>query len=298
LEDDRNLGEEAGLNRFVMRGLLRGLGALVVLGVGGVCPGQEANGEQAERFLERFDKNGDGTLEISELSEKMRQRAATFDGDGELSLGELGKLGERMRAPGGGGERPSRRPGEENTPPAQGERSEDTLKVGDGAPNFILPLASGEGDVTLAKFLDGKPTVLVFGSLTCPPFRSRMLQFDPIYQKYADEVNFLMVYTREAHPESTIYVNREGEEVLEKIEQTDDLEERMDHARVCGPTLKFKFPTVVDKEDNAVNEAYAGWPSRFVVVGADMRVAYDGGPGPSGFQPEALEAWLAGVVGK
>ncbi|MEM7145894.1 MAG: deiodinase-like protein [Verrucomicrobiota bacterium] len=255
----------------------------------------EASGPAA-RLLERYDKNDDGMLEISDLSENLQVRAKRFDanGDGKLDEAELGELAGRM---GGGGTGAQRRPGEENTPPAKGERSPDTLGVGDEAPDFVLPLASGEGTIRLSAYLDGKPTVLVFGSLTCPPFRSRMLQFDPIYQKYAGEVNFLMVYTREAHPESTIYVNRDGEEVLETIEQTDDMAQRMDHAQVCGPTLKFTFPTVVDKEDNFVNQAYAGWPSRFVVVGADMRVAFDGGPGPQGFQPAELAAWLAAEVG-
>lgn len=67
-------------------------------------------------------------------------------------------------------------------------------------------------------------------------------------------------------------------------------------APVCGPTLKFTFPTVVDEVDNKVSEAYAGWPSRFVVVGQDGRIAFDGGPGPQGFQPAELEKWLAAEV--
>ena len=66
----------------------------------------------------------------------------------------------------------------------------------------------------------------------------------------------------------------------------------MEHASYGGPTLKFTFPTVIDKVDNKVNTDYAGWPSRFVVVGVDGRIAYDGGPGPQGFQPRALEGWL------
>jgi len=42
---------------------------------------------------------------------------------------------------------------------------------------------------------------------------------------------------------------------------------------------------------------YAAWPERLYLVGTDGRVAYAGGPGPSGFSPaelqEAIDAVLA-----
>jgi type I thyroxine 5'-deiodinase len=49
---------------------------------------------------------------------------------------------------------------------------------------------------------------------------------------------------------------------------------------------------VVDKDDNKVNAAYAGWPERLVVVGVDGKIAYYGGPGPFGFRPNEVEDWL------
>lgn len=248
----------------------------------------------------RVDRNRDGLIDATEAPPALGRRMSQFDtnGDGKLDPKEFASVAERMRQAKGAGSGPGqkgsmRREGETNAPPAQAERHPDKLKVGDIAPDFTLPLAVGEGEITLSKFGDGKPVVLVFGSLTCPPFRERMLAFDPIYQKYRDRAAFLMVYTREAHPESTIYIRKGDEEILQKIEQTDRMDERMEHARVCGPTLKFTFPTVVDKVDNKVNAAYAGWPSRFVVVGADGKIAFDGGPGPRGFQPDELEKWLA-----
>ena len=38
--------------------------------------------------------------------------------------------------------------------------------------------------------------------------------------------------------------------------------------------------------------AYAGWPDRLYVVGADGRIVYRGGPGPGGFRPQEVEEWL------
>jgi hypothetical protein len=57
-------------------------------------------------------------------------------------------------------------------------------------------------------------------------------------------------------------------------------------------TLKLNIPTVIDREDNRVNAAYAGWPDRLYVVGIDGRVAYQGGPGPGGFKVGEIEEWL------
>lgn len=49
------------------------------------------------------------------------------------------------------------------------------------------------------------------------------------------------------------------------------------------------MPTVIDGVDNAVASAYGGWPDRLYLVGADMRIAYQGGEGPFGFKPDELE---------
>jgi hypothetical protein len=115
---------------------------------------------------------------------------------------------------------------------------------------------------------------------------------EQLYQSYKDRAEFLLVYIREAHPDSVLFVARDGEESLEKVLQTDSLDARSANAQVCCETLKLSFPAVVDRDDNFVNEAYAGWPDRFVIVGSDGRVAYYGPPGPGGFRPREVEEWL------
>lgn len=102
----------------------------------------------------------------------------------------------------------------------------------------------------------------------------------------------MLVYIREAHPDSVLFVPRGGKEVLQKVGQTETAEERAAHAEVCLAALKLSVPTVIDKDDNAVNAAYAGWPDRLYVVGVDGAVAYKGGPGPGGFKTAEVEDWL------
>ena len=89
-----------------------------------------------------------------------------------------------------------------------------------------------------------------------------------------------------------LLVERQGEKVLDVIGQTDSVEDRSKTALVCAGSLDLSIPTVVDGDENAVNAAYAGWPDRLVVVGADGKIAYYGGMGPGGFKPNEVENWL------
>lgn len=61
---------------------------------------------------------------------------------------------------------------------------------------------------------------------------------------------------------------------------------------MCTTTLKLTMPTIIDREDNKVNTAYAGWPDRLYIVGKDGKLAYVGGPGPGGFRVNQVEQWL------
>jgi hypothetical protein len=102
-----------------------------------------------------------------------------------------------------------------------------------------------------------------------------------------------MVYVREAHPDSVIYARDEkGGEALQKFVQTNDLKLRSEHAQSCSRTLSLSFPMLVDKPDNQVNTAYAGWPIRLVIVGTDGKIIDPGAPGPRGFDVKKVAAWL------
>ena len=57
---------------------------------------------------------------------------------------------------------------------------------------------------------------------------------------------------------------------------------------------------LVDGMDDAACRAFSAWPERIYILGADGRIAYQGGHGPYDFHPEearaALEAMLGGAV--
>jgi hypothetical protein len=79
--------------------------------------------------------------------------------------------------------------------------------------------------------------------------------------------------------------------ILETIEwSTDAIEERRGVAGQCAETLQYGIRTYVDEIDDAVNQAYAAWPTRLCLVGMDGRVVYARGLGPFGFKPAQLGA--------
>jgi len=74
------------------------------------------------------------------------------------------------------------------------------------------------------------------------------------------------------------------------------IKERRQIAGECDEALKYGIRTYVDEMDDAVNKAYAAWPTRLYLVGVDRVVAYAGGLGPFGFKPsefaKAIETYL------
>ena len=102
-------------------------------------------------------------------------------------------------------------------------------------------------------------------------------------------MHFLLVYIREAHPEEGWIIpenRRSGIAVHEPA--TDD--ERSSVASTCAVKLEVRMPVAIDGVDNAVASAYGGWPDRLYLIGSDRRIVFQGGEGPFGFKPDALEA--------
>lgn len=56
------------------------------------------------------------------------------------------------------------------------------------------------------------------------------------------------------------------------------------------------IPALIDRMDDAVNQAYLGWPDRLYLIDTDGRIAYAGDCGPFFFSVEemvsAIEALL------
>lgn len=118
-----------------------------------------------------------------------------------------------------------------------------------------------------------------------------------MYKTYQEDVEFYLVYIREAHPVDGWQVRTNVREGIE-FKQPTNKEERKGVAKTMCTKLELSMPTLIDGLDDAVGKAYSGWPDRLYLVGKDGKIAYKGGPGPRGFQPAELEAAIRQVLGK
>jgi hypothetical protein len=119
-----------------------------------------------------------------------------------------------------------------------------------------------------------------------------------LYKQYHDQVQFLSIYIREAHPKDGWWlgggllgkVMKKGiPKTATEIYDPTTIEERRSVAGQCEESLQYGIRTYVDEMDDPVSKAYAAKPTRLYLVGADGRVVYAGGLGPYGFSPGALK---------
>jgi tetratricopeptide (TPR) repeat protein len=162
------------------------------------------------------------------------------------------------------------------------------LKV---ARRFDLEKSDGSGKVRIDAPVAGKPTVLVFGSYSCPNFRAAAPALNDMAKQYARKAGFLLVYIREAHAtdqwQSTI---NEREQI--QLAPAASREQKHEYATMCQRKLHLQFPSVVDGLDNAAEKAYSAWPSRVYVISAEGRIRYSSGLTEQEFDAVALRKAL------
>jgi len=119
-----------------------------------------------------------------------------------------------------------------------------------------------------------------------------------LYEKYNNRVQFLSIYIREAHPVDGWWLgkglfgkmlDRFAPKAATDVYDPQTMVERRQTAGQCQTSLDYGIHTYVDEMDDAVNIAYAAWPTRLYLVGIDGRVVYAGGLGPYDFKPAKLE---------
>lgn len=115
---------------------------------------------------------------------------------------------------------------------------------------------------------------------------------ESLHRRFADRVEFFVVYIREAHPTDAWQVEaNEREGVL--FTQPTTFEERIAVANACSLRLDLSIPTLVDDMNNSTDLEYYALPDRLYLVGKDGRIAFRGAPGPFGFVAADLEQAIA-----
>jgi len=110
-------------------------------------------------------------------------------------------------------------------------------------------------------------------------------------QRYAGRARFLTIYIKEAHPEDEWQMTANEKESV-CYPQPKTLAQRVAIANDFVRRFHYGVPLAVDPIDNRANALYAGWPERFYIVDEGGVIVYKGKPGPFGYHPEEVEAWL------
>ncbi|MGZ4839678.1 MAG: peroxiredoxin family protein [Terriglobales bacterium] len=132
---------------------------------------------------------------------------------------------------------------------------------GESAPDLEGRTLDG-GKVRLKHLKGSKNVVLTFGSATCPFSAASIEGLNELYDDYAgDDVEFLLVYVREAHP---------GEK-LGRHQSFDDKKEAAERFRA---EERVKIPILVDDLNGKIHRRYGGLPNPTYIIDKSGRVAF------------------------
>jgi peroxiredoxin len=150
------------------------------------------------------------------------------------------------------------------------------LRVGQPAPDFAVLSLDGN-PVRLSDFRSRKHVVFEFGCITAPVFINDIASLNHLhFQFQGDDIQFLIVYTRESVPQGERY--RPHTSMDQKLAYAGDLQ-RLENVQ---------FPVLVDTLEGDAHRAYGLWPSPVYVVDKDGLIVYKA----SWLFPEELELVL------
>jgi hypothetical protein len=151
-------------------------------------------------------------------------------------------------------------------------------KPGSLAPDFELTSVDGK-TVRGSSLWSAKPTVLMLGSYTCPMFRDNVDDFEALARDFGNQVNFIVLYTVEAHPKGDPspytgreWVRKENEKIGLLLPQPKTIQERTERAQACVHAMKLTMPVIIDNMENGTWKAYGSAPNSAYLIGQDGKV--------------------------
>lgn len=140
----------------------------------------------------------------------------------------------------------------------------DNLKgprPGERAPDFVGRTLDGD-QVHLSEFRGKANVVLYFGSATCPMTASSVRGMDELARSYeGEDVLFLMVYVREAHPG-------------EKLPAHYTIEDKVAAAELLREQEDVEMPIIVDELNGTIHRKYGKVPNPTYIIDKSGHVAF------------------------
>lgn len=161
--------------------------------------------------------------------------------------------------------------------------SDKAPRPGERLPQFDLPLIDG-GHIDTTDFAGRKPMLIVTGSLSCPMTASSNSLLKEMYQEFGQDIDFLMLMVREAHPG-------------EHLEQPRSLDQKRDYARALQARDGLPFPIAIDDLDGKVHQAFDSKPNAVWLADANGSILYRGlWVGDDAGLVQALDAAVRGIL--
>ena len=138
--------------------------------------------------------------------------------------------------------------------------AKDAVGPGDPVPSFELVTTDGDRPVNADVFGD-KPVLIIFGSMTCPNTASAAPSVQALYEEFGDDVRFIMVYVREAHPG-------------EYITQAETMDVKLEHARALKKFFDIQWTVAADNIDGELHRALDPKPNSAVLINREGIIVF------------------------
>lgn len=144
-----------------------------------------------------------------------------------------------------------------------GEAAFSGPEPGARAPDFKAKALDGDGETVRLSDYEGKKNVLlVFGSVTCPMTAGSIRGINELYNEFrGDEIEFLFVYVREAHPGEKIPAHR-------------SLADKIRAGRLLRDEEEIQMPVLVDDVRGSIHRKYSLLPNPVFLIDKSGRIAF------------------------
>jgi hypothetical protein len=133
-------------------------------------------------------------------------------------------------------------------------------EAGERAPDFSAETLDGE-TLHLSDYRGRKNVLLIFGSATCPMTAATIGELNALGHEVRDDVEFLFVYVREAHPG-------------ERVPAHQSAGEKASAARLLREEEEITMPVLVDDMHGTIHRKYSGLPHPAFLIDKSGRIAF------------------------
>ena len=136
----------------------------------------------------------------------------------------------------------------------------NAAKPGETFPPFEL-VTTDEIRLDNQSVFGDKPVLFIFGSMTCPMTASSAPSVQALYEEFGTDVDFIMLYVREAHPG-------------ENYTQAETIEEKLDHAQALKNFYGIEWTVAADNIDGDLHRALDPKPNSAFLTNSEGTVLF------------------------